>query len=132
VAVEHLVGVGLGRQTKTFDVIDLIKLIAADRDWDLFFDSGPGDGRELIFSRTSRFDGDLEVDIFLDFTGRVEVSEYRRDGELYRRIKVDRRTPGADVQLMTFELLAIGPYATIPTCSWGRCGGGGIRRRDAP
>jgi hypothetical protein len=54
-------------------VIDLISLIAADRGWDLLFDWGPSDGREPIFSRTSRFDGDPEVDIFLDFTGRVEV-----------------------------------------------------------
>ena len=65
--------------TQTFDVIDLINLVAADQEWDLFFDSGPGGSRELIFGR---FDGGLEVDIVLDFTGRVEVSEYRRDGEL--------------------------------------------------
>ena len=90
-------------ETKTFDVIDLINLVAAEHDWDLFFDSGPGDSRELIFSRTSPFDGDLEVDIVLDFTGRIEVSEYRRDGELCRRHTVDKRTSAADVQLMTLE-----------------------------
>jgi hypothetical protein len=85
-------------------VIDLISLIAADRDWDLFFDSGPSDGRELIFSRTSRFDGDPEVDIFLDFTGRVEVSEYRRDGELYRPSKWTVGQRPLTCNFVTFEL----------------------------
>ena len=56
--------------TQTFDVIDLINLVAADHDWDLCFDSGPGDTRELIFSRTSRFGIGLEVEIVLDFTGQ--------------------------------------------------------------
>jgi hypothetical protein len=91
-------------QTKTFDVINLINLVVADHEWDLFFDSGPGDSRELIFSRTGQFNGDLEVDIVLDFKGRIDVSEYRRDGELCRRNTVDKRTSAADVQLMTLEL----------------------------
>ena len=91
-------------ETKTFDVIDLINLVAADHDWDLSFDSGPGDTRELIFSRTSRFDIDLEVEIVLDFTGRIERSEYRRDDELFHRNSVDKWTSAADVHVMTLEL----------------------------
>ena len=90
--------------TQTFDVIDLINLVAADHDWDLFFDSGPGDSRELIFSRTSRFDAVLEVDIVFDFTGRIECSEYRHDGELFQRNAVDKRTSAADVHTLTLEL----------------------------
>ena len=91
-------------QTKTFDVIDLINLVAGQHDWDLSFDSGPGDTRELIFSPTSRFDTDLEVEIVFDFTGRIECSEYRRDGELFRRNAVGRLTSAADVHVMTLEL----------------------------
>ena len=87
--------------TQTFDVIDLINLVAAEHDWDLTFDSGPGDSRELIFGW---LDGDMEIDVVLDFTGRVEVSDYRRDGVLCRRNAVDWRTSTADVQLMTLEL----------------------------
>jgi hypothetical protein len=90
--------------TQTFDVIDLINLVAADLEWDLCFDSGPGDTRELIFSRTNRFDVDLEVEIVLDFTGRIERSEYRRDGELFHRNAVDKWTSAADVHVMTLEL----------------------------
>ncbi|GFG52292.1 hypothetical protein CQY20_06220 [Mycolicibacterium agri] len=90
--------------THTFSVIDLINLVAAEHDWDLWFDSGPGDTRELIFCRPNRFGGDLEVDIVLDFTGRVELSEYRRGGELLRRNAVDRRISAADVHVMTLEL----------------------------
>jgi hypothetical protein len=91
-------------ETKTFDVIDLINLVAADHDCDLCFDSGPGDTRELIFSRSSRFDADLEVDIVFDFTGRIECSEYRRDGELFHRNAVDKRTSAADVHTLTLGL----------------------------
>lgn len=89
--------------TKTFDVIDLINLVAA-HDWDLCFDSGPGDTRELIFSGTNRFDTGLEVEIVLDFTGRIERSEYRRDGELFRRNAVDKWTSAADVHVLTLDL----------------------------
>ena len=91
-------------QTKTFDVIDLINLVAAEHGWDLSFDSGPGDTRELIFSRTNRCDTDLEVEIVFDFTGRIECSEYRRDGELFHRNAVGRCTSAADVHVMTLEL----------------------------
>jgi hypothetical protein len=91
-------------QTKTFDVIDLINLVAADNDWDLSFDSGPGDTRELIFSRTNRFGTGLEVEIVFDFTGRIERSEYRRDGELFHRNAVDKWTSAADVHTLTLEL----------------------------
>lgn len=90
--------------TQTFDVIDLINLVAADHDWDLSFDSGPGDTRELIFSRRNRLDADLEVDIVFDFTGRIERSEYRRDDELFHRNAVDRWTSAADVHVLTLEL----------------------------
>ena len=90
--------------TKTFDVIDLINLVAADHDWDLWFDSGPGDTRELIFARANRLEGHLQVDIVLDFTGRIELSEYRRDGEVCRRHAVDRSTSAADVHVLTLEM----------------------------
>ena len=89
---------------QTFDVIDLINLVAGEHDWDLSFDSGPGDTRELIFSRTNRFDIDLEVEIVLDFTGRIECSQYRRDGELFHRNAVDKLTSAADVHVLTFDL----------------------------
>lgn len=89
---------------QTFNVIDLVNLVAGEHDWDLWFDSGPGDTRELIFGRTNRFDGDLEVDIVFDFTGRIEVSEYRRDGELFRRNAVDGSTSAADVHVRTLEM----------------------------
>ena len=89
---------------QTFDVIDLINLVAADHGWDLSFDSGPGNTRELIFSRTNRFDVALEVEIVLDFTGRIERSEYRRDGELFHRNAVDRWISAADVHVLTLEL----------------------------
>jgi hypothetical protein len=91
-------------QTKTFDVIDLINLVAADHDWDLSFDSGPGDTRELIFSRTNRFGTGLEIEIVFDFTGRIERSEYQRDGELFHRNAVDNWTSAADVHTLTLEL----------------------------
>jgi hypothetical protein len=89
-------------QTKTFDVIDLINLVAAEHDWDLSFDSGPGDTRELIFSRTNRFG--LEVEIVLDFTGRIECSEYRRNDELFRRNAVDKWSSAVDVHILTLGL----------------------------
>ena len=91
-------------QTKTFDVIDLINLVAAEHDWDLSFDSGPGDTRELIFSATNRCDTDLEVEIVFDFTGRIECSQYRRDGELFHRNAVDKWTSAADVHVLTLDL----------------------------
>lgn len=90
--------------TQTFNVIDLINLVAADHNWDLWFDSGPGDTRELIFARANRCEGNVEVDIVLDFIGRIELSEYRRDGELCRRHAVDRCTSAADVHVLTLEM----------------------------
>jgi len=90
--------------TQTFDVVDLINLVAADHDWDLLFDSGPGDGRELIFSRRDGFGVGLEVAIVLDFTGRIECSECRRDGVVVHRYAVDTGTSSADVQVMTLAL----------------------------
>ena len=85
-------------------MIDLINLVAADHDWDLCFDSGPSDTRELIFSRTNRFDTALEVEIVLDFTGRIERSDYRCDGELIHRNAVDKWTSAADVHVLTLDL----------------------------
>lgn len=90
--------------TQAFCVVDLINLIAAEHDWDLWFDSGPGDTREMIFSRASRFDTDVEVQIVFDFVGRIELSEYRRDGEVVRRNAVDTWTSAADVHVLTLEL----------------------------
>lgn len=90
--------------TKTFDVIDLINLVAAQHDWDLSFDSGPGDVRELIFSRATHLGADLDVAILLDFTCRIERSEYLRDGHLLHRHVVDRSTSAADLHVLTLEL----------------------------
>ncbi|RDH76908.1 hypothetical protein DVS77_18925 [Mycolicibacterium moriokaense] len=91
-------------QTRTFDVVDLINLVAADHDWDLCFDSGPGDSRELIYSRTDRSGADLELQIALDFTGRIERADFRREGEVVRHIGVDKWTSAADVHVLTLEL----------------------------
>lgn len=91
-------------QTKTFDVVDLINLVAGQHDWDLSFDSGPGDTRELIYSRTDPCGADLDVEIVLDFTGRIEVSDYRRDGETVHRNAVDTLISTADVHVMTLDL----------------------------
>ena len=91
-------------QIKTFDVVDLINLVAAEHDWDLSFDSGPGDVRELIYSATDRLAADLEVEIVLDFTGRIELSDYRRDGEPVHRNAVDKWTSAADVHVLTLDL----------------------------
>lgn len=91
-------------QTKTFDVVDLINLAAAERDWDLSFDSGPGDVRELVFSRISPLGASVDVVIMLDFTCRIERSEYRRDGDLLHRHVVDRSTSAADLHVLTLEL----------------------------
>jgi hypothetical protein len=89
---------------KTFDVVDLVSLIAGQRDWDLSFDSGPGDIREFIYSRTNRFGIELEITVEFDFAGRIERSEYRRAGQCFHRNAVDKWTTSADVHTLTLDL----------------------------
>jgi hypothetical protein len=90
---------------KTFDVVDLVSLVAGQRDWDLSFDSGPyGDTREIIYSRTNRLGIDLEITVELDFAGRIERSEFRREGKWYERHCVMPDYTVADVHIGTLNL----------------------------
>ena len=46
--------VGSVMTVKTFDVLDLVNMVAAQHEWDLWFDSGSGDDREVIFAKKGR------------------------------------------------------------------------------
>ena len=40
--------------TQVFDLLDLVNLVAAAKGWELQFDSGPGDYREVMFHKMDR------------------------------------------------------------------------------
>ena len=62
--------VGSVMTVKTFDVLDLVNMVAAQREWDLWFDSGSGDDREVIFAKEGKVTKEITVEF--DFTGRIE------------------------------------------------------------
>src|SRR6476660_2923311 len=75
--------VGSVMTVKTFDVLDLVNMVAAQHEWDLWFDSGSGDDREVIFAKKGKVTKEITVEF--DFTGRIERSEYRRNGKWFER-----------------------------------------------
>ena len=94
--------VGSVMTVKTFDVLDLVNMVAAQHEWDLWFDSGSGDDREVIFAKKGEVTKEITVEF--DFTGRIERSEYRRNGESYERHQVMTDFTTADVHVATLNL----------------------------
>ena len=94
--------VGSVTTVKTFDVLDLVTMVAAQHAWDLWFDSGSGDGREVIFAKQGKVTKEITVEF--DFTGRIERSEYRRNGEWFERHHVMTGFTTADVHVATLDL----------------------------
>ena len=94
--------VGSVMTVKTFDLLDLVNMVAEQHEWDLWFDSGSGDDREVIFAKKGKVTREITVEF--DFTGRIERSEYRRNGEWYERHQVMTDFTTADVHLATLNL----------------------------
>lgn len=94
--------VGSVMTVKTFDVLDLVNMVAAQHAWDLWFDSGSGDDREVIFAKQGKVTKEITVEF--DFTGRIERSEYRRNGEWFERHHVMTGFTTADVHVATLNL----------------------------
>ena len=94
--------VGSVMTVKTFDVLDLVNMVAAQHEWDLWFDSGPGADREVIFAKGGKVTKEITVEF--DFTGRIERSEYRRNGERFERHHVMTDFTTADVHVATLNL----------------------------
>ena len=46
--------VGSVMTVKTFDVLDLVNMVAEQRECYLWFDSGSGDDREVIFAKKGK------------------------------------------------------------------------------
>ena len=90
--------------TQVFDLLDLVNLVAAAKDWELQFDSGPGDYREVMFHKQDRDGRDVEINVEFDFTGRIERSEKRYNGALYYRYYVEKDFSSADVHIATLRL----------------------------
>ena len=65
--------VGSVMTVKTFDVLDLVNMVAAQHEWDLWFDSGSGDDREVIFAKKGKVTKEITVEF--DFT---ELNQYLR------------------------------------------------------
>ena len=98
--------VGSVMTVKTFDVLDLVNMVAAQHEWDLWFDSGSGDDREVILAKQGKVTKEITVEF--DFTGRIERSEYRRNGKWLGASRDDRlhdcrrsRCHAESVQAMT-------------------------------
>ena len=94
--------VGSVMTVKTFDVLDLVTMVAAQHAWDLWFDSGSGDDREVIFAKQGKVTKEITVEF--DFTGRIERSEYRRNGKWFERHHVMTDFTTADVHVATLDL----------------------------
>jgi hypothetical protein len=87
---------------KTFDVLDLINMVAAQHDWDLWFDSGSRADREVVFAKEGKVTKEITVEF--DFTGRIERSEYRCNGVWFERHHVMTDFTTADVHVATLNL----------------------------
>jgi hypothetical protein len=94
--------VGSVMSVKTFDMLDLVTMVAAQHEWDLWFDSGSGDDREVIFAKQGKVTKEIRVEF--DFTGRIERSEYRRNGKWFERHQVMTDFTPADVHVATLNL----------------------------
>ena len=94
--------VGSVMTVKTFDMLDLVNMVAAQHEWDLWFDSGSGDDREVIFAKKGKVTKEITVEF--DFTGRIERSEYRRNGKWFERHHVTTDFTTADVHIATLNL----------------------------
>jgi len=94
--------VGSVMTVKTFDVLDLVNMVAAQHEWDLWFDSGSGADREVVFAKEGKVTKEITVEF--DFTGRIERSEYRRNGKWFERHHVTTDFTTADVHIATLNL----------------------------
>ena len=53
--------VGSVMTVKTFDVLDLVNMVAAQHEWDLWFDSGSGADREVVFAKEGKVTKEITV-----------------------------------------------------------------------
>lgn len=107
--------------TTTYDMLDLVRERAFERDWEPIFDGPNGDSTVLIWEKHYHFTHHAalngkslpdrvvtelhELEIHFTPDGRIGWSEKRRDGEPYHRNQVGDPFGSTDVQIETLRMI---------------------------
>jgi hypothetical protein len=92
----------------SYEMLDLVRERANEKDWELIFDSGPnGDRRTIIWEHPclDKRGRSMELEISFNADGRIVRSEKRRDGKWYQRTNPTDGFTSTEVYIATLKMI---------------------------
>lgn len=91
-----------------YEILDLVRERANEKDWELIFDSGPNGDRRTVIWEHPCSDGTgppIELEITFSADGRVVGTQKRRDGQWCRRTGPSDGFASTEVCIQTLRMI---------------------------
>lgn len=91
-----------------YEMLDLVRERANEKDWDLIFDSGPSaEYRTMVWEHPLLSATGVVTELEIGFSpdGRIVFSERRRGGVPHKRVKPDHAFASTDVCLAALQMI---------------------------
>lgn len=91
-----------------YEMLDLVRERANEKDWDLIFDSGPrAEYRTMVWEHPLLSASGVATELEIGFSpdGRIVFSERRRGGIAHHRIKPTTAFASTDIYLAALEMI---------------------------
>lgn len=91
-----------------YEMLDLVRERANEKDWDLIFDSGPNaEYRTMVWEHPALSATGVVTELEIGFSpdGRIIFSERRRGGVAHKRVKPNNAFASTDVCLAALQMI---------------------------